>query len=158
MAVKTSISQHFASTSASKSLKRFRKIFVFLWTNKNHSARAQCLRLEGDQLDDFIKEKFRSVITGEKVNINGDSEFTLQWVHEGRILCRKSYAFLFNIPKNKFDKCSSLMKAAGTQFINSMQHTPWKDDHVHDFTFAETEKKFKENIAGMTVVGIIISF
>jgi len=78
-------------------------------------------------MDNFIKEKFRSVIRGERATKHGDTEFVCQWVHDGVIRCRQSYGFLFNIPKNKFDKCSSLMKAAGTRFISSIQHTTcWK--------------------------------
>lgn len=48
------------------------------------------------------------------------------------------------------------MKAAGSRYINSINHQPFKDNHVHDYTFAQTEKLFKENIQGCVVVGMVI--
>jgi len=111
--------------------------------------------LEGAQMDSYIQGKFRNVITGEKQLSNGETEFTCSWTHEGKELCRKSFAFLFKIPRNKLDQCSRVFKAVGSKYITSISHDEWKDDHVHDFTFAETEQIIKENIGGMVIVGNI---
>lgn len=111
--------------------------------------------MEGVQLDRFIQEKFRSVCQGEKTNKNGETCFELEWKHDNVSLCRLSYSFLFGIPKGRFDKCSHAMKTAGVNNLSSINHKCWKDDHVHDFTFAETEKLIKENIVDLTVVGIV---
>ena len=114
--------------------------------------------MEKAQLDSFIQEKMRKVITGEKHLSNGDLEFTCCWKHEDKELCRKSFAFLFKIPRNKFDQCARVFKEVGSKFITSISHEEWKDDHVHDFTFAETEEIVKQNIGGMVIVGIICIF
>jgi hypothetical protein len=102
--------------------------------------------LEGDQLDQFIQEKFRSVCKAEKVNKKGETEFVLDWSHDGVSLCRQSFAKLFNISKHKLDKCSSSIKSSGTKYLTSISHRTWKDAHVHDFTFADTEELFKMNL------------
>jgi hypothetical protein len=116
-------------------------------------ARAEKHKLEGSQLDNFIQEKMRKVIIGEKINGAGELEFINCWKHEDKELCRKSYAFLFKIPRNRFDQCSRVFKATGKKFITSISHEKWEDDHVHNFTFAETEEMVKENIGGMVIVG-----
>jgi hypothetical protein len=103
-------------------------------------------------LDGYIQEKFRSVITGDMVNKSGEKQFNLKWQHKGKDLCRSSFAHLFDIPKNRFDKCSKDMKAADSTYLNSLHHQQWKDDHVHDFTFAETEQLFKSNVQSIIVV------
>ena len=95
----------------------------------------------------------RKVITGEKINSAGELEFINCWQHEDKVLCRMSYSFLFKIPKNKFDQCSRVFKETGRKFITSITHEKWEDDHVHNFTFAETEEMVKENIGGIVVVG-----
>ena len=117
------------------------------------SARGEKHKLEGPQLDNFIQEKMRSVITGETTNFAGDLEFTCSWIHEGKELCRKSFAFLFNIPRSKFDQCAKVMKMTGSKFITSINHEKWEDDHVHTFTFAQTEEMIKDNIGGLVIVG-----
>ena len=117
------------------------------------SARKEKGRLVGQQLDHFIQDKFRAVIKKEKVNSNGETAFELDWKYENIPLCRLSYSLLFKIPKNKFDACSKAMKASGIRYLNSINHQPFKDNHVHDYTFAETEKLFKENVQGCAVVG-----
>jgi hypothetical protein len=117
------------------------------------SARAEKHKLEGPRLDNFIQEKMRGIITGEKTNSAGELEFNCHWIHDGKELCRKSYAFLFKIPRNKFDQCSRVFKETGRKFITSISHEKWEDDHVHDFTFAQTEEIVKENIGGMVIVG-----
>ena len=109
--------------------------------------------MEGSQLDAFIREKFRSVITGEAVNAFGEVAYTCSWIHGKITLCKRSYSFLFGISKNRFDECSKAFKAAGTKFIPEIKHSQWNDDHVHTFTFAETEQMIKENM-GLIVVGM----
>ena len=109
--------------------------------------------MEGSQLDAFIREKFRSVITGETINAIGEVAYTCSWIHEKITLCKRSYSFLFGISKNRFDECSKSFKAAGTKFITEINHSQWNDDHVHKFTFAETEQMIKENM-GLIVVGM----
>ena len=123
-----------------------------------HRARGSRRGLEGEQLDHFIQEKFRSVCTGEKENKDGVKEFVLDWTHEGKKLCRRSYSLLFNIPKNRFDNCSSAMKAAGTMFPSAINVTSWKDTHIHNYTFAETEELFKRNLANVKVVGTQLKY
>ena len=117
------------------------------------SARKERHKLEGSQLDAFIREKFRSVITGETINAIGEVSYTCNWVHEKIPLCKRSYSFLFGVSKNRFDECSKAFKSAGTKFITEINHSQWNDDHVHKFTFAETEQMIRENM-GLIVVGM----
>jgi hypothetical protein len=117
------------------------------------SARKEKGRRVGQELDHFIQEKFRSVIKKERVNNHGETSFEMDWKYENVPLCKLSYSLLFQIPKNKFEACSKAMKAAGSRYIDSINHQPFKDNHVHDFTFAKTEKLFKENVQGCVVVG-----
>ena len=104
-------------------------------------------------MDHFIQEKFRAAKVGEKVNKYGVKSFELEWQHENVPLCRASYAFLFNITKHQLDRCSAAKKTAGSDFVKTTRHKVWKDDHLHEFSFAETEQLFKKNIAGMNIVG-----
>ena len=39
------------------------------------------------------------------------------------------------------------------KFITFISHEKWEDDHVHEFTFAQTEEIVKENIGGMVIEG-----
>ena len=118
------------------------------------SARHEKGRRVGQQLDLFIQEKFRAAIKKEKVNSSGETSFEMEWKYDNIPLCKLSYSLLFKIPKNKFEACSKAMKAAGSRrYVDSINHQPFKDNHVHDFTFAATEKLFKDNVAGCKVVG-----
>ena len=119
----------------------------------NTSARKEKGRRVGQQLDLFIQEKFRAVIKKEKINNNGETSFEMDWKYDNVPLCKLSYSLLFKIPKNKFEACSKAMKAAGSRYVDSINHQPFKDDHVHDFTFVATEKLFKDNVEGCKVVG-----
>lgn len=124
-------------------------ILIFL----KPSARAEKGGRDGDELDGFIQEKFRSVIVGDPViNKSGEKHFNLKWQHKEKELCRKSFCHLFALSHHRFDKCSKMMKDADSTYLSSLHHQPWKDDHVHDFTFAETEQLFKDNVRGVKVV------
>ena len=117
------------------------------------SARKEKGRRVGQELDVFVQEKFRAVIKKEKVNNYGETSFEMDWKYDEIPLYKLSYSLLFKIPKNKFEACSKAMKVAGSRYIDSINHQPFKDNHVHDFTFARTEKLFKENVQGCVVVG-----
>ena len=126
------------------------KLSSFIIPCSFYRARASRRGLEGEQLDHFIQEKFRSVCTGERENKNGRKELVLDWTHEGKKLCRKSYSLLFNVPKNRFDSCSLAIKAAETESPSAIKVT--KDTHVHN-TFPETEELFKQNLVNVKFVG-----
>ena len=79
--------------------------------------------MEGSQLDAFIREKFRSVITGEIIKSLGEVAYTCSWTHEKITLCKRIYSFLFRISKNRFDECSKAFKAAGTKFVTEIKHS-----------------------------------
>jgi len=118
------------------------------------SARGEKHKLEGPQLDNFIQEKMRSVITGETTNFAGDLEFTCSWIHEGKELCAER-ALLFCSTYHVASSISvpKVMKMTGSKFITSINHEKWEDDHVHTFTFAQTEEMIKDNIEGLVIVG-----
>ena len=117
------------------------------------SARKQKGGRSHEELDGFIQEKFRAAVTGSSLKKKtGEKQFTMRWQHEGKELCREGFAQLFGIPKNRFDKCSREMKANDSMYLNSINHKPWTDDHVHDFKFTETEELFKKNLRDLHVV------
>ena len=93
------------------------------------SARKEKGHRVGQQLDIFI----RAVIKKEKVNNNGETSFEMDWNFDNVPLCKLSYSLLFKIPKNKFEAWSKAMKAAGSRYVDSINHQPFKDNHVHDF-------------------------
>lgn len=115
-------------------------------------AREQRGNLCGEKLDSFIQEKVRSAIVGEKLLANGEIRFDMRWCHDGHELCRQSFGLIFNISKHKLDSCLSELKKSDTRYVTSISTQEWKDDHIHGYTFAETEEMMKKNL-GITVVG-----
>ena len=91
-------------------------ILIFL----KPSARAEKGGRDGDELDGFIQEKFRSVIVGDPIiNKAGEKHFNLKWQHKEKELCRKSFCHLFALSHHRFDKCSKMMKDADSTYLSS---------------------------------------
>lgn len=109
-------------------------------------ARAQRGKLKGDRFDSFVQEKVRDVISGEKVQTNGELRFEKNWKFCGRELCRQSYGLIFDISKHKLDACCAELKKSDTRQVTSISMSKWKDDHLHDYSFAQTEAIIKENL------------
>lgn len=125
------------------------------------AARAERGTLEGAQLDSFVQEKFRSVIVGEKTLEDGSVKFRLDWKHKGVPLCRQSFAQIYGISKAALDNCSSALKASATRRVSSISHTEYKDDRVHDFSYADTVQVFKDvlqtEVVGTSVNSFILT-
>jgi hypothetical protein len=120
-------------------------------------ARAERGKLAGEKLDNFIQEKMRSAISGEKISINGKTQFILNWNHDGIQLCRNSYAIIFGISKHQLDLCSAAFKLSETKRVSAISHKELKDSQVHEYTFIETEQMMKENLF-RDVIGIVYIF
>lgn len=110
------------------------------------AARAERGDLSGDQLDSFIQEKYRAVLVKAEKQSDGSVKFLPRWSYKGISLCRQSYANAFGITKHQLDMCSKALKHSDNRRVPKIKHQPFKDEHVHEFTFAETEEIFKKNL------------
>jgi len=52
----------------------------------------------------------------------------------------------YSFSSNKFKTCSDIFKQTDQQKVSSLSHKKWKDNHIHNFTYAETERLFKQNV------------
>lgn len=116
------------------------------------SGRNERGKLSGYRLDSFIQEKVRGAIVGETTLENGEVKFEMHWRFKEHTLCRQSFGLVFGISKHKLDLCLSQLKISDTRSVTAISISPWKDEHIHGFTFAETESIMKKNL-GIAVVG-----
>lgn len=73
-------------------------------------ARAERGKLSGQGLDNFIQEKFRSVVESEVYTASGETRYKCNWNYHGIHLCRQSFGAIFGISKRCLDKCSKAIK------------------------------------------------
>jgi hypothetical protein len=108
-------------------------------------ARDERCNLSGPQFDNFIQEKWRSCFL--RWEGDGKKQAVMNWHFEGHILCRESFGQIFGISKYKLDLCSSTLKNAPTNRVTSLNVREYKDDHIHELTYSETEQLIKDNLS-----------
>jgi hypothetical protein len=76
---------------------------------------------------------------------NGKMHFEFNWSFDNIALCRNSYTILFDISKYRLDECSAAFKLSENRRVSPITQKEWKDNHVHAFTFVDTEQMMKKN-------------
>ena len=105
------------------------------------------------ELDSFIQDLFiKSVVSVDLKSKESDgskeiSKFNMCFTTiGGHKVCRKCCSTSYGFSNNKFNTCSKIYKDTGLQKVNSLNHRKWADDHIHNYSYAETENLFKSNI------------
>jgi hypothetical protein len=100
-----------------------------------------------NELDSFIQDIFKNSIVSTEKKLDKISKFNMVFTTiGGRQVCRNCCATAYGFSSNKFKTCSNIFKQTDLQKVSSLSHRKWKDDHIHNFTYAETEKLFKSNV------------
>ena len=108
--------------------------------------------------DQFLQENFLESVISIKRNDDGDLQFNMEYSlvlnNKSVKVCRKVFAEAYGLKECDFKRCSQAMKAKfsildpGCERIPSKNdlrlystfHRQWKDDRIHDYNFAQTEK------------------
>lgn len=108
--------------------------------------------------DQFLQENFLESVISIKRNDDGDLQFNMEYSlvlnNKSVKVCRKVFAEAYGLKECDFRRCSQAMKAKfyifdpGCEKIPSKNdlrlystfHRQWKDDRIHDYNFAQTEK------------------
>ena len=113
------------------------------------------------ELDLFIQDLFIKSVASVDVKSKKDgskeiSKFNMCFTTiGGHKVCRKCCSLSYGFSSNKFNTCSKRYKDTGLQKVSSLNHRKWTDDHVHNYSYAETESLFKLNVVDKdNVIGV----
>ena len=76
-------------------------------------------------------------------------------------VCKKTFACVYGCSMNDLEKASNAVKTSSGLYISgtTLRIKMWKDDHIPDFSYKETEELFMLNVgsAGISEIKILIS-
>ena len=80
-------------------------------------------------------------------------------------VCAKCFKVVYGITDQEYRNVSASLKQAASEdmdggrlAVRAGTHKIWKDDYIHNFTYAEGEAIYRKHIANCTVAGILIMF
>lgn len=105
--------------------------------------------------DSFVQDKFKIVLTDDGFHgTNRVFKYTFSIPQpdlsllgtNNRIQCCKStFLAVYGISSHEFRVCAELLKSSSTGTLPSLHHKAYKDDHLHDYTFAQVEDIYLAN-------------
>ena len=94
--------------------------------------------------EEFIYQEFKDSIT-KQIRRKNKTYFKCNWKSpNGRIICRKSWCKLYDIPICRVENCSKRLKEFPEARRDSLR--PYIDEHLHNYSYDEVEKIFTENL------------
>lgn len=119
--------------------------------------------------DQFIKELVTKTIKEETTTqIKTKQRYTYEfkihaisgkagWKNELPV-CKNTFLAVYNITRYEFRKCVELMKDNDNSRIGNLRHTVFKDDHLHNYSYAEVADVFAANLFTSTVGMLFLTF
>ena len=73
-------------------------------------------------------------------------------------VCKKAFACVYGCTVNDLEKTSDAVKTSSGLYTSgtALRIKMWKDNHIHDFSYKETEELFMLNIGSAGISDIII--
>lgn len=106
--------------------------------------------------DVFIQEIFRGCILSETLKENGKKRFEMQYEipsidnklgKKNKIeVCVRTLQCVYDISAYEWRLCNEVLRESSGGRVSSLRHQPWKDDFLHDATYAEVENVFQRNL------------
>jgi len=97
------------------------------------------------ELTTFTETKFLDSVTTSE---NLGKKLNMKYVLDGMEVCRESFCFAYSITAFQMKKIAKLAKTSKATSVK-LNHRikKWKDDHVHNFTMAESREVFVNMVA-----------
>jgi uncharacterized protein with WD repeat len=91
-----------------------------------------------NEIAEFIYQKIKTA----KSSGNSDRLDT-KYELDHQPVCRDSFCFAYDIKVYLVKRLLKLMRASESDEINSHKVLKWSDDHIHDFSLAESKEMFE---------------
>lgn len=100
------------------------------------------------ELDHFMQEKFRQCITRRIVNEkSGSIKFEMRYSIDDVKVCKVAFASFYGVSVDYLEKISRSIKNSSDLRVYSSNIRSFKDSTIHDYTFAQAESVFRENLS-----------
>jgi hypothetical protein len=120
---------------------------------------------EKENRDNFLQEVFRQCIVDQEKQSNGKEKFSFKFCIPSvnnrlgnanrHVVCKQTLLSVYGFTEHDWRICSSALKTTDTGRVSSLRHKPWTDDVLHDYTFAEAEDVFADEL-GVPKPGLLI--
>jgi len=111
---------------------------------------------EKENRDNFLQEVFRECIIDQEKLSNGKEKFSFKFCIPSinnrlgnanrHVVCKQTLLSVYGFTEHDWRICSSALKTTDTGRVSSLRHKPWTDDVLHDYTFAEAEDVFADEL------------
>ena len=122
------------------------------------------------EYDDVVLKLFTEAIDDERKTSSDKRIFTMNYCvpcpdnitsksKEARTqVCKKAFACVYGCTVNDLEKASDAVKTSSGLYTSgtALRIKMWKDNHIHDFSYKETEELFMLNIGSAGISDIII--
>jgi len=98
------------------------------------------------ELDSFVQEKFRESVIKENQHQDGSIVFEMDYKINNMKMCKKAFAKAYGLSVKHLERCSAALKESSERRVHLISTREYQDDHIHDYTYKETENLFKVNL------------
>jgi hypothetical protein len=96
------------------------------------------------------KSQISSLILLFKNYFDHQMEYKLHTIasspYKNIIVCKKVFSALYDISTKFIERCSKAIKVSDSLRVNSISMRSYKDDTLHDFTYAQVKQIFDQNV------------
>ena len=73
-------------------------------------------------------------------------------------VCKKAFACVYGCTVNDLEKASDAVKTSSGLYTSgtALRIKTWKDDHIHDFNYKETEELFMLNVGSAGIISLML--
>ena len=114
--------------------------------------------------DGFVQEIYRGCIISDELNEDGSTrKYQMQYEipsidnrlgRKNRLqVCLPTMLCVYGITKYEWRICGDHIKSSDFGRVSSMRQRFWKDDHLHDYTYAEVQSIFEKNLKDTIIPG-----
>jgi hypothetical protein len=108
--------------------------------------RSQTFHKTKIELDRFIQDKFKESIAEIKLSDdNKEVAYVMDYSINGIKVCKKSFAAFYGVSVKYLERCSKTLKQSDFRRVYSTSHRTFTDDHIHNYTYAETDVLMQTN-------------
>ena len=145
-----------SSSSSNEYFERYKRAVAYVKQCRQLGKQNNSELSEKKNRDSFLQEVFRECVSTQKVQSNGKEKFSFHYCIPSiknrlgsankHAVCKQTVLGVYGFSEHDWRICSSALKTSSTGRVSDLRHKPWTDDVLFDYTFAEAEDVFADEL------------